>query len=51
MRGLNAYLDGIEDSDVGAELGIGNLRFHEWFEPFLNATTQVHPYSWEDAES
>ena len=43
--------DGIEDSEVGAEMGIGNLHFDEWFEPFLNASTQVHPYSWEDAES
>ncbi len=38
-------LDGIEDTDVGANMGIGLLRFNEWFEPFLNATTPVHPYS------
>ena len=37
--------DGIEDSEAGAELGIGNLHFDEWFEPFLNASVQVHPYS------
>lgn len=36
--------DGIEDSDVGANMGIGNLRFDEWFEPFLNAATPLHPY-------
>ena len=35
--------DGIEDSDVGAAQGIGHLRFAEWFEPFLNAQTEVHP--------
>ena len=36
--------DGIEDSAEGARLGIGHLRFDEWFTPFLNASTQVHPY-------
>jgi len=36
--------DGIEDSEAGAELGIGNLHFDEWFQPFLNAASQVHPY-------
>ena len=36
--------DGIEDSPEGAQLGIGNLRFDEWFTPFLNASSQVHPY-------
>ena len=36
--------DGIEDSPEGARLGVGNLRFDEWFTPFLNASTQVHPY-------
>ena len=44
-------LDGIEDSEIGAEMGIGLLRFDEWFEPFLNAATSVHPYSWEEKES
>ena len=36
--------DGIEDSPEGAQLGIGHLRFDEWFTPFLNASAQVHPY-------
>ena len=36
--------DGIEDSPEGARLGIGNLRFDDWFTPFLNASAQVHPY-------
>jgi hypothetical protein len=35
--------DGIEDSPEAAFLGIGNLRFEEWFEPFLNVP-YVHPY-------
>lgn len=35
--------DGIEDSEVGVELGIGNLHFSEWFKPFLNASMPVHP--------
>ena len=38
-------VDGIEDSPEFSRLGIGNLRFDEWFEPFLNAATPVHPYS------
>ncbi len=42
---FGGQLDGIEDTDVGASMGIGMLRFNEWFEPFLNATTPVHPYS------
>ena len=41
-------LDGIEDTDIGARLGIGHLHFDEWFEPFLNATTPVHPYAVDD---
>ena len=36
--------DGLEDSSVGARLGIGHLHFDDWFEPFLNAPTPVHPY-------
>ena len=38
-------MDGIEDSPEFSHMGIGPLRFDEWFEPFLNATTPVHPYS------
>lgn len=37
-------LDGIEDSPVGVEHGIANLHFDEWFMPFDNAQTPVHPY-------
>ncbi len=40
-------VDGIEDSEAGAELGVGHLRFEEWFAPFENATTAVHPYAAE----
>ena len=42
-------IDGIEDTTVGAEMAYGNLRFNEWFEPFLNATMPIHPYGAEDA--
>jgi hypothetical protein len=34
--------DGIEDALVGALMGIGNLHFDEWFEPFGDVA--VHPY-------
>ncbi len=40
-------LDGIEDTPVGDSMGYGNLQFGEWFEPFLNASTPVHPYAAE----
>jgi len=36
-------LDGIEDGKLGAELGTGNLRFSEWFKPFINASMPIHP--------
>lgn len=35
--------DGIEDSEIGTELGMDNLRFSEWFKPFHNASMPVHP--------
>ncbi len=38
-------LDGIEDNPVGDSMGYGNLQFDQWFEPFLNATTPIHPYA------
>jgi hypothetical protein len=41
----NLAFDGIEDSETGDELGLDHLRFENWFKPFLNATTAVHPYS------
>ena len=43
-------IDGIEDTQVGASMGYGNLQFNEWFEPFLNATTPVHPYAAEEVD-
>jgi hypothetical protein len=41
-------LDGVENSPVGDSMGYGNLQFDLWFEPFLNATTPVHPYAAEE---
>ena len=41
----NPKYDGIEDSSIGAEHGIGLLHIDEWFIPFDNAITPVHPYS------
>ena len=38
-------LDGIEDAHVGDSMGYGNLQFDQWFEPFLNASTQINPYT------
>ena len=38
-------LDGVEDTSVGVSMGYGNLQFGEWFEPFLNASTPIHPYA------
>ena len=35
--------DGIEDSEIGTELGIGNLHFSEWFKIFDNASMPIHP--------
>ena len=40
-------MDGNRRPPEFSNLGIGLLRFEEWFEPFLNATTPVHPYSAE----
>ena len=36
-------VDGIEDSEVGAEMKIVNLHFSDWFKPFDNASMPVHP--------
>ena len=38
-------LDGIEDTAIGDNMAFANLQFDQWFEPFLNATTPVHPYA------
>ena len=43
----HADMDGFEDSPEFSQLGIGPIRFDEWFEPFLNSTAPVHPYSVE----
>lgn len=37
--------EGLEDTDIGAYMGLGNLRFAEWFEPFTGRL--VHPFAWE----
>ena len=36
-------LDGIEDSELGRSLGVGNLAFGDWFVPF-HGRGHVHPY-------
>ncbi len=41
-------LDGVENTAVGDSMGYGNLQFDQWFEPFLNASTPVHPYATGD---
>ncbi len=43
-------LDGIEDSSVGDNMAFANLQFDQWFEPFLNASTPVHPYVTEEVD-
>jgi hypothetical protein len=40
--------DGIEDGEVGVELGMVNLSFSEWFKPFENASMPIHPYCQDD---
>ena len=37
-------VDGIEESVVGARLGITQLRFEKWFTPFDNAASEVQQY-------
>ena len=36
-------LDGIDESQTGRYLGVGSLRFEEWFSPF-RGDEPVHPY-------
>jgi hypothetical protein len=47
--------DGIEVSDVAAEMGITNLAFAEWFERFgppeTSSYTEVHPYARDNQEN
>jgi hypothetical protein len=42
-------MDGIEDSEIGRELGAGHLRFAEWFKPF-NLPRIVHPFVTDGVE-
>ena len=42
-------LDGVENAPAGDSMGYGNLQFDQWFEPFLNASTPVHPYAAEES--
>lgn len=37
--------DGIEDTAAGDELDLQFLHFDDWFKPFDDATTVVHPYA------
>lgn len=39
--------DGIEDSAIGKEIGMGYLHFSDWFKPFDNTSMPVHPFCWE----
>lgn len=36
--------DGLEDSPTGKDLGVGHLRYDEWFLPF-SAPRVMHPYA------
>ena len=42
--------DGIEDSEIGRRMGIGNLGFQDWFRPF-NPPRYMHPYANNEEES
>lgn len=41
-------LDGVESTSIGDNMAYANLHFSNWFEPFLNASTPVHPYAADD---
>ena len=43
-------LDGVENTPIGDDMAYANLNFYKWFEPFLNASTPVHPYAADDHE-
>ena len=37
--------DGIEDTEIGEQLGTAGMKFEEWFEPFNKGEVyRVHPY-------
>ncbi len=37
-------MDGIDEGEIGAKLGMADLSLSGWFEPFLNAGSRLHPY-------
>lgn len=39
--------DGVDEDAEAADLGLTQLRFDRWFEPFLNSQTTIHPYGRE----
>ena len=41
-------LDGVENTSIGDDMAYANLNLSNWFEPFLNASTPVHPYAADD---
>lgn len=43
-------MDGIDEGEIGAKLGMADLSFSGWFEPFLNAGSRLHPYLEEGPE-
>ena len=43
-------LDGVESTSIGDDMAYANLNFGKWFEPFLNASTPVHPYAADEPE-
>jgi len=46
----NMALDGIEDTTAGDRMSYANLQFDQWFEPFLNASTPIHPYAADEGD-
>jgi len=49
---FDASLYGIDDSEIGAYLGIGPLRPRDWFKSFAGAAWQpVHPYVVTDQQN
>lgn len=42
--------EGIGESDIGRAMGMGNLAFRDWFEPFHASRGHVHPFTILDSE-
>lgn len=40
--------DGVEDTDIGKQAGIVNLRFRDWFKPF-RPDEPINPYCYDEA--